>query len=101
VGYSVETAATAMEALAMLEETAFDLVVADLMMPDVNGLELAEAIRMLDPGTPLVLMTAYGSSAFESIAAHPAISYYLHKPFPLDKLIELADRVLGRQAPAD
>ena len=54
--------------------------------------ELAEAIRMLDPGTPVILITAYGSSAFEDIASHPAISHYIHKPFHLDRLLQLVGR---------
>lgn len=92
--YEVETADTAIEALSMLEDAPFDLAIVDLMMPDVHGLDLAEAIRMLDPGTPVILMTAYGTIAFESIASHPAISHYLHKPFALDRLFELVQQAL-------
>jgi len=69
------------------------------MMPDVHGLTLAEAIRMLDPGTPVILMTAYGTTAFESIADHPAISHYLHKPFTLDRLLELVSQMLQSRTP--
>lgn len=93
--YDVLTASSALEALAQLEQTPADLAIVDLMLPEVNGLNLAEAIRMLDPGTPVVLITAYGTTAFESMAAHPAISHYLHKPFALDRLLELIEQVLG------
>ena len=93
-GYAVETAGTAMEALAQLEQAPFDLAIIDLMLPEVNGLDLAEAIRLLDPGTPVVLITAYGTAAFESIAAHPAISHYLHKPFDLARMLEVIEQIL-------
>ncbi len=91
--HEVETAGSALEALGKLQDAPCDLAIVDLMMPDIHGLELAEAIRMLDPGTPVILMTAYGSIAFESVASHPAISYYLHKPFTLDRLLDLVHRV--------
>jgi DNA-binding NtrC family response regulator len=92
--YNVETASTAMEALGKLEINPFDLAIVDLLLPGLNGLDLAEAIRMLDPGTPVILMTAYGTSAFESMATHPAIWHYLHKPFALDKLLALVNQVV-------
>jgi DNA-binding NtrC family response regulator len=93
-GYDVKTAAGAFEALVQLEQAPVDLAIVDLMLPEVNGLDLAEAIRMLDPGTPLVLITAYGTTAFESMAEHPAISHYLHKPFALDRLLDLIQQIL-------
>jgi DNA-binding NtrC family response regulator len=93
--YDVATASGALEALAQLEQAPADLAIVDLMLPEVNGLNLAEAIRMLDPGTPVVLITAYGTAAFETMAAHPAISHYLHKPFALDRLLELIEQLVG------
>ena len=93
--YDVVTASGALEALVLLEQAPADLAIVDLMLPEVNGLDLAEAIRMLDPGTPVILITAYGTTAFESMAAHPAISHYLHKPFALDRLLELIEEMLG------
>jgi DNA-binding NtrC family response regulator len=95
--YDVETAGTALEALGRLEISQFDLAIVDLLLPGLNGLDLAEAIRMLDPGTPVILMTAYGTTAFESMAVHPAISHYLHKPFALDRLITLVSQVFGHR----
>jgi len=57
-------------------------------------LQIAEAIRVLDPGTPVILMTAYGTPSFEAMAAHPAIDNYLHKPFSTDRLLALVDQYL-------
>jgi DNA-binding NtrC family response regulator len=90
----VETAATTIEALSKLEEHPFDVAIVDLLLPGISGLELAEAIRLLDPGTPVILITAYGSPSFEAMASHPAITHYIHKPFALDRLLELVHRCL-------
>jgi DNA-binding NtrC family response regulator len=93
-GFQADTAGSALEALETLETAPVDLAIVDLLLPGVNGLEIAEAIRMLDPGTPVILITAYGSSAFEAMASHPAISYYMHKPFSLDRLMKLVHRCI-------
>ena len=94
-GYEAEAAGSALEALEKLKDASFDVAIVDLLLPGVNGLELAEAIRMLDPGTPVILFTAYGSSAFEDMASHPSISHYIHKPFHLDQLLDLVLRCAG------
>ena len=91
-GFEAETAGSAFEALGKLVDEPVDLAIVDLLLPGANGLELAEAIRVLDPGTPVILITAYGTTAFESMASHPAIDYYVHKPFSLDHLLELVHR---------
>lgn len=100
-GYSVRTANRTMDALAILEHTSFDLAIIDLMLPDIDGLQLAEAIRMLDPATFVILITAYGTPSFESMASHPAIGHYLHKPFALDRLLALVRQCLGEEKASD
>jgi DNA-binding NtrC family response regulator len=87
--FEVEIAGSALEALHKLEASPVDLAIVDLCLPDVTGLTLAEAIRMLDPGTTVILITAYGTPVFEHITSHPAISHYVHKPFDLDRLLSL------------
>ena len=58
---STTEAEGAREALNMIRQNPPDLVVTDLMMPDMDGLELVEAIRADYPGLPVILATAYGS----------------------------------------
>jgi DNA-binding NtrC family response regulator len=93
----VETTATVLEALAKLAEKPFDLAIVDLMLPEIDGLQLAEAIRVLDPGTPVILITAYGTASFEEMASHPAITQYTHKPFDLDRLLATVEQCLSRR----
>ena len=90
--YKVQTAGSVFEALEKLHDTSFALAIVDLLLPDVDGLQLAEAIRIIDPGTPVVLISAYGTPAFEGMTSHPAIWHYLHKPFSLDRLLALVRR---------
>jgi DNA-binding NtrC family response regulator len=90
--YKVQTAGSVFEALEKLHDTSFALAIVDLLLPDVDGLQLAEAIRIIDPGTPVILISAYGTPAFEGMASHPAIRHYLHKPFSLDRLLGLVCR---------
>jgi DNA-binding NtrC family response regulator len=92
--FEVRTAGSTLEALGKLEASSFDLAIVDLFLPDVNGLNLAEAIRVLDPGTPVILITAYGTPSFEEMASHPAISHYIHKPFTLERLMGLVRQLL-------
>lgn len=96
--YYVETAMSAKEALNRLAVAPFDLAVIDLYLPGVNGLQLAEAIRFLDPQTPIILMTAYGTHSFEVMASHPAITSYVHKPFDLDVMLALIKRTALRHS---
>lgn len=88
-GYGVETAGSALEAVERLAYAPFNLAIVDLLLPGVNGLQVAEAIRLLDPGTPVILITAYGTASFERMVSHPAITHYVHKPFTLDRLLTL------------
>ena len=97
--YKVQAAGSVFEALEKLHETSFALAIVDLLLPDVDGLQLAEAIRIIDPGTPVVLISAYGAPAFEGMASHPAIRHYLHKPFSLDRLLGLVRRYVPSPEP--
>ena len=93
----VELAAGGNEALAILQRTPVDLVLADYKMPDMNGLELLKASKQLNPEVPMVLITAYGSIA-SAVEAMKAGAYdYLTKPIELEELVHLVDRIAERQ----
>ena len=75
-GYEVLTAATGAEALAQLEAGAFDLLLTDQRMPEMDGLELLDRSRRLAAELPVVLMTAYGSvqTAVDAMKRGAAVS---------------------------
>jgi DNA-binding NtrC family response regulator len=75
-----------------------ELVVADLRMPDVDGLAVLDAVRALQPELPVIVMTAFGAidSAVESI--RKGAYHYLTKPFKLDELVIFVRRALDERA---
>jgi CheY-like chemotaxis protein len=80
-GYDVATAGGTDEALAKLSKRSFDLVVTDLMMPEVDGLQLLEALKAINPSIITVAMTAFDSQEIKAKAKHLGIYRYLAKPF--------------------
>jgi signal transduction histidine kinase len=85
-GYDVETCDRAMKAVALLELKKFDLVLTDLSLPEMSGVELIKKVKYHYPATNVIVMTAFGSvsSAVESMKA--GAYDYITKPFPRDLL---------------
>jgi DNA-binding NtrC family response regulator len=96
-GYVVETAADGFKALPKLEEFAPDLLLTDLRMPGMDGLELMRKARDLDPETVVVLMTAHGAVDSAVAAMRQGAADYLAKPVNLDELIIVLERELERR----
>ncbi len=66
-GFRAVAACSAAEALEAFEKEQFDILVTDLRMPDVDGLQLARAIRDRNPRLPIIMVTAYGPVAADHI----------------------------------
>lgn len=77
-----------------LGERAFDLVVADIRLPDGDGRDLFEAVCRIHPGTPVILMTAYISVEDAVALTKAGAADYLTKPFDLDALVRKARRAV-------
>ena len=97
-GFAATAASSASEALALIARGRVDLLVTDLRMPDLDGLELIDAVRASSPELPVIVMTAYGAidSAVESI--RKGAYHYLTKPFKLDELVMFVERALAERA---
>jgi len=94
--YEVQTAASGEEALRLLQSHPFDLVLADLKMPGIDGLQLIEAVRQIDPDTRTILMTAYGSDEIEQQANRLSVFRYITKPLHLEDLRQaVRDALVG------
>jgi two-component system, NtrC family, response regulator HydG len=93
-GYDPVVAAGGQEAIDRLAAEQLDAVVTDLRMPGVDGLAVLAASRRVDPGRPVIVMTAYSAidSAVESI--RQGAYHYLTKPFKLDELRIFLGRAL-------
>ncbi len=95
-GLGVVTAASGAAALPLLDDVA--VVVTDLQMPGMTGLELCAAVTARDPTIPVILLTAYGSDKV-AVAAVAAGAYdYLTKPFDIDHVAVVIDRALEAHA---
>jgi DNA-binding NarL/FixJ family response regulator len=86
------------EAIAKALETAPDLVVLDLSMPVMNGLDAARELKKLMPGVPLVMYSAFGETWSEEEARRAGISDVVSKSQPATVLIATARRLLLRAA---
>lgn len=95
--YDARGAASGPEALELATETKFDLVVTDVRMPGMDGLECLRQLREAQPGLHSIVITGYAESDAPSRALELEASDYLYKPFNLDQLIKAVDQVLNQQ----
>ena len=95
LGYAAEWAATGKAGVEAFRDRGADVVLSDLVMPDIDGIEVMKRIRELDGGrTPVILMTAYGSID-SSVRAMKSGAYdYLQKPLDIDDLQAKLERAL-------
>jgi len=93
-GHTVCVAGDGAEAMLMIERACPSLVVTDVQMSPVNGLELLASLREHHPEVPVVLMTAYGSIEQAVTAMQRGAMDYLAKPFEASALIEMVERYL-------
>ncbi len=93
-GYEVTTAATGEEALARIAQQEFDVMLSDIKMPGLNGLDVLERSRALKPRLAVILMTGYATLDTAIEALRRGASDYLRKPFELDDLTLSVERAL-------
>ena len=84
------------EALRAIEEQAFDIVLSDVRMPGISGVELARRIKVLRPGTPVLLMTAYSQDKIIGEAVEEGVFAVLTKPFDPGTAAGLMNRAIKR-----
>ena len=96
-GYTVETAADGFKALPKLDDLNPDLVLTDLKMPGMDGLDLMRKARERDPERPVVVMTAFGAVDTAVAAMREGAADYLTKPLNFDELTLVLERTLERR----
>jgi DNA-binding NtrC family response regulator len=92
-GCQVTTAATAEQALEQLSDDPYDLVVSDIKMPGLSGLDLLRAVKGKQPGTPVVLITGVPSVNSAVFGLRHGAYDYLPKPFSVTEVKELIRRL--------
>ncbi|MBQ3505515.1 MAG: response regulator transcription factor [Clostridia bacterium] len=95
-GFDVSACFDGVEALEKLETEKFDMVLTDIMMPRMDGFELAENIRVTDESVPIVFMTAKDDKPSKMLGYRLGIDDYIVKPFDLDVLLMKVGALLRR-----
>ncbi len=95
-GYDVISAFNGLEALEKIENSNFDLLLTDIMMPKMNGFELAESVRSSDKTTPIIFMTAKGDKPSKMLGYNIGIDEYVTKPFDMDVMLMTVKAILRR-----
>ncbi len=94
-GYRVREAANGRIALDILKEDSIDLVLTDLEMPEMKGIELLEQVTRFSPETLVVIITAYGSIDSAIAALRKGALDYILKPVEFDELLVKVQRLLS------
>jgi CheY-like chemotaxis protein len=93
--WTVQEAGNGAEALARIQAAVPDVVVTDLQMPEMDGLELVTVIRRQHPNVPVILMTAYGSETLAVEALEKGAAGYVPKSLLAGKLVNTMEKVLA------
>jgi YesN/AraC family two-component response regulator len=95
--YEVIIANNGKEALTLLRNNKIDLVISDIRMPDINGLDLLVKIKKDYPDTKVIIMTAYGSSDVQKEANRRGSLYYVEKPFEISDIRKIIIDLIGKK----
>jgi DNA-binding NtrC family response regulator len=93
-GYTVTVVADGQEALETLSRGTFDLIISDLRMPNLNGLELMEEIKRKQLDTPVIFITAYGEVSSYMDLMNLGAFEYINKPVKGQEILSVARRAL-------
>ena len=94
-GFDVNLAGTGELAMEAFREKRFDLLVADLRLPDIDGMEIIRRIKAQTPETEVVVITGYGTTATVVEAMKLGVSDFLPKPFTEDQIKAAIDKALS------
>jgi DNA-binding NtrC family response regulator len=92
--YEVTTTNNPVEAIELAKKGGFDLVISDLKMPGLDGIEIIEAVKRLDEDTPVVIITAYGTVESASEAMLKGGFDFITKPFRKEQILFTIDKAL-------
>ncbi|MCD6307796.1 MAG: response regulator, partial [Candidatus Latescibacteria bacterium] len=80
-GFDVDSAANGIDALRLFEEKGCDLLITDLKMPDMGGIELIKALYDMGADVPIIVMTAFATKEQAIDALNLGASFFIEKPF--------------------
>jgi DNA-binding response OmpR family regulator len=95
-GYSVQSTPSGKEALLLHSKEAFDLIILDLMLEEMDGFEVARQLRQRDPRLPVIMLTARSAAEDRVHGLEMGADDYMIKPFHLRELLLRVERMLER-----
>ena len=97
-GHFIDKAESGEEALNKIKKTKFDIMLVDIKMEGMNGLEVLKSVKETDPDTAVIMITAYGSISTAIDAMKNGAFDYLLKPFDPNELGILIEKVIEKKA---
>ncbi|MBN2381003.1 response regulator [candidate division WOR-3 bacterium] len=94
--FEVDVATSGVQGLEMFKSASYDLVITDINMPGMNGMELIHEVRAISPEQSIIILTAHPSQRSWDEAQNLGVSDYVFKPFEPDRLMESVQKVLKR-----
>jgi two-component system, OmpR family, alkaline phosphatase synthesis response regulator PhoP len=95
-GYEVSCASNGLEALKKLETEFFDLVIMDIMLPEIDGITVTETLRLQNNEVPVLIVSAKSSSADRVLGLKKGADDYLIKPFNLEELFLRVQKLIDK-----
>lgn len=92
--YEVVTTNNPLEALEFAKKGGFDLVISDLKMPGLDGIELIEAVKKIDEDIPIIIITAYGTVESASESMNKGGFDFITKPFRKEQILFTIDKAI-------
>lgn len=96
-GYKVETSDSGADALAKFQEGKFEVVITDMRMPGMGGMEVLRGIRKVSSRTPVIVITAYGTVNTAVEAMKEGAADFIMKPFSVDHLESIVKKVVAKK----
>jgi two-component system alkaline phosphatase synthesis response regulator PhoP len=95
-GYEVTTCADGLEALKILSQEHFDLMVLDVMLPELDGISVCESVRLKQNPIPILILSAKNSSSDRVLGLKMGADDYLNKPFNLEELLLRVEKLIKK-----
>ncbi|MBS1797008.1 MAG: sigma-54-dependent Fis family transcriptional regulator [Acidobacteria bacterium] len=96
-GFQVTTAEHGQKGLDFVRETEFDIILTDLNLPDLNGIEMVKQSKQISPDTEIIMITGFGSMEKAIEATKAGAFHYVEKPVNFDELVLLIDKAVERK----
>jgi two-component system, OmpR family, alkaline phosphatase synthesis response regulator PhoP len=95
-GYSISSAMNGTQAIKLMQEQYFDVVILDIMLPEIDGIEVLESLRVKNNDTPVLILSAKNNSADRVLGLKKGADDYLTKPFNLEELLLRVQKLIEK-----